>query len=277
MIWTALAAGGRGEVFVAGGGTIWKLSGSRLVPVAGEGVPGTVPVAGRTDLWPWAMVGDGEGGVYFAVGNQVRRVGRAGQASIIAGSDEAGFSGDGGPAVDALLSRPCDLALDGDRCLLIKDADNARVRKVDQRGTLSTVNWYGGSPRSKPQPTGRWTEIGQDERGMRYRFRRSPSVFPRRDGPAEMRVDGLATAIHTGVVQDAQGRLCFLDEAMSDPPRMISLSVTGPPGTTLRSPAMLTVGYRFTRIRRAERDGRIHTLLTGGGRLADSRGVPVGP
>lgn len=54
----------------------------------------------------------------------------AGKAEVYAGTGEAGFSGDSGPAAEARLSRPCALAFDKDGRLYIADTGNQRVRRV---------------------------------------------------------------------------------------------------------------------------------------------------
>lgn len=62
------------------------------------------------------------------------------QVSTVAGTGKPGFSGDGGPATQALLAQPHAVALDGDRGFLICDIGNHRVRAVDfKTGLISTV------------------------------------------------------------------------------------------------------------------------------------------
>ncbi len=57
-----------------------------------------------------------------------------------AGSGEAGYSGDGGPATRAKISNPFDVALDADGNLYFSESGNHCVRKVDAKaGTISTV------------------------------------------------------------------------------------------------------------------------------------------
>jgi sugar lactone lactonase YvrE len=59
----------------------------------------------------------------------------------VAGTGEAGFAGDGGPAVSACLNEPKSLALDsGRRHLYIADSENHLIRRVDLvSGLISTV------------------------------------------------------------------------------------------------------------------------------------------
>lgn len=59
--------------------------------------------------------------------------------STVAGDGTTGFSGDGGPATDAMLSSPIGgLAADRAGNVYIADVGNYRVRKVNAAGTIST-------------------------------------------------------------------------------------------------------------------------------------------
>jgi sugar lactone lactonase YvrE len=57
----------------------------------------------------------------------------------VAGNGNAGYSGDGGPAVRAQLSNPFGVALDSAGNLYIADDGNNRIRKVARAGVISTV------------------------------------------------------------------------------------------------------------------------------------------
>ncbi len=78
--------------------------------------------------------------------NAVLRVGLTGKVTRVAGTSEAGFSGDGGPGKNAVLNAPSRLVLDGKGNLYIADTGNHRVRRLDVDGTISTVagNGTGG-------------------------------------------------------------------------------------------------------------------------------------
>lgn len=75
----------------------------------------------------------------------VYRVGADGLLEIVAGTGTAGFSGDGGPAREARLNAPIDLAVDGTGNLFISDTGNMRVRRVTPGGVISTVAGTGSS------------------------------------------------------------------------------------------------------------------------------------
>src|SRR5437762_9457394 len=81
------------------------------------------------------------GNVYIADPNnhRVRKVNLAGIIQTVAGLGFAGFSGDGGPAVQARLNAPYGLATDLAGNLYIADLGNNRVRKVSPDGVISTV------------------------------------------------------------------------------------------------------------------------------------------
>jgi len=71
--------------------------------------------------------------------NRIRRVSLDDTISTIAGSDLAGYAGDGGPAVNALLSGPAAIAIDRENNLYIADTGNNRIRRITPGGQISTV------------------------------------------------------------------------------------------------------------------------------------------
>jgi hypothetical protein len=93
------------------------------------------------------IVYDTAGNLYFAdTGNAIiRRIDGDGIARRIAGlapeggRPQEGYSGDGGPATEAELNAPVDLALDSDGTLYFSDVYNNCVRKIDPDGIIDTV------------------------------------------------------------------------------------------------------------------------------------------
>ena len=68
----------------------------------------------------------------------IRKVDANGIITTVAGTGKAGFSGDGGAATSAQLDRPLEVAFRGGGYYLV-DENNARVRRVDANGIISTV------------------------------------------------------------------------------------------------------------------------------------------
>ena len=70
----------------------------------------------------------------------IRRIDLAsGAMDVVAGTGVAGFSGDGGPAIDAQLARPIGMTMGPDGNLYIADSENNVVRRVHEDGMIETV------------------------------------------------------------------------------------------------------------------------------------------
>lgn len=74
---------------------------------------------------------------YFA--DTVRRVTPDGVIKTIAGNGQRGFSGDGGPAINASFSLPYGIAVAADGSLYIADSGNFRIRRISPDGIINTV------------------------------------------------------------------------------------------------------------------------------------------
>jgi len=122
---------------VTPGGIISTLAGNGNWQFSGDG--GRATEAGLRD--PYRVAVDSKGNLFLAerFGHRIRKVAPEGTISTLAGDGNAGFSGDGGPAVQARLNYPYDLAIDANGNLLIADLYNQRIRKVTPEGIISTV------------------------------------------------------------------------------------------------------------------------------------------
>ncbi len=91
---------------------------------------------------PFGVIRGPDGGIWFCEyrGNRVRRVSPEGVISTIAGNGESGYSGDGGPALEATFNLPHEVRFDAAGDLFIVDMANHVVRKVEMSsGLISTV------------------------------------------------------------------------------------------------------------------------------------------
>jgi hypothetical protein len=101
--------------------------------VAGNGVAGysgdNGPASSAIFNGPLGVAVDGGGNwyVFDTLNNRIRKVTSNGTITTFAGTGAAGFSGDGGPAVAALLNQP------GRGSLMPEEAFISMIRTVSQR------------------------------------------------------------------------------------------------------------------------------------------------
>jgi sugar lactone lactonase YvrE len=92
---------------------------------------------------PFDVAFDSQGDVYFSdtFNHRVRKIDRrSGVITTVAGSGIKGFSGDGGPALQARINEPYGVVLDRRGNLFFADRLNRRVRRVEgQTGQISTI------------------------------------------------------------------------------------------------------------------------------------------
>jgi sugar lactone lactonase YvrE len=120
----------------SGGGTITTIAGTGKPGFSGDGGPATSAQLRSAQ----GVAVDGQGNVYIAEyeNYKVRKVSPGGTITTFAGTGAGGSSGDGGPATSARLNAPIAIVMDGQGNLYIADFNNARVRKVNPAGTITT-------------------------------------------------------------------------------------------------------------------------------------------
>ena len=127
--------------------------------VIGTGAPG---YSDREVNDPYGLAIAPDGTLVFCdLGNQrIRRLDlRTGRTTLVAGNGHKGYTGDGGPAVDASLNLPHEIQFDAAGNLYIAERDNHAIRKVTARtGIISTLAGTGaagfsgdGGPASRAQ------------------------------------------------------------------------------------------------------------------------------
>lgn len=86
------------------------------------------------------METDADDNVYVVCtrGHVVRKIAPDGRISTFAGTGAPGYAGDGGPADEAELRSPSDVAIARDGTVFISDSDNHVIRRVAPDGTIST-------------------------------------------------------------------------------------------------------------------------------------------
>lgn len=103
-----------------------------------DGLISKVPVDVRN---PNGVGFDAEGNLYVAdTDNQrILEIAADGTVRTIAGTGTAGFSGDGGPAIEAQIHDPFDLAVDAAANIYFVDGGNRRVRMISAAGVITTI------------------------------------------------------------------------------------------------------------------------------------------
>jgi Bacterial Ig-like domain (group 3)/MBG domain (YGX type)/NHL repeat len=109
------------------------------VPSHNTQVNGVEATGVRLDQ-PNGVAYDAAGNFYIADTDNfvIREVNLAGITTVVAGTGEQGFGGDGGPATSALLDSPEGIALDAAGNLYIADSGNHRIREVTA-GVIATI------------------------------------------------------------------------------------------------------------------------------------------
>ncbi len=143
-----LAVDGEGNIYIADTGNyrIRKVDRSGIIStIAGTGTfrtggdGGPAKIAGLTAIGGLAV--DAAGNLYVADtwDDRVRRIDANGIISTVAGTGDAGRSGDFGPAIEARLDKPEGVAVGPVGNIYIADTDNHVVRRVDASGTITTI------------------------------------------------------------------------------------------------------------------------------------------
>ena len=120
-------------------GSIQTVAGTGVAGFAGDGGPSSSAMLSH----PYGVAVDAQGNLYIAdLGNgRVRKISPGGAIGTVAGggSIAPGGNGDGGPAADAQLLEPRNVAVDPDGTLYISDFGAHRVYRVTSGGILTTL------------------------------------------------------------------------------------------------------------------------------------------
>ena len=99
-------------------------------------------------VYPNGLALDDKGDLYISdIGaHRILKLNRTGRLTVIAGTGEGGYGGDGGPAINALLNAPHDIAFDVEGNLLVADTFNHRIRRINRQGVIMTIAGSGNAP-----------------------------------------------------------------------------------------------------------------------------------
>jgi uncharacterized protein (TIGR03437 family) len=143
-----------------------------IVTVAGNGNragfagDGAAAISALLNI-PSDVAVDGSGSVFIADAgnNRIRRVdGTSGIISTIAGGDDNGFSGDGGPAAESLLSHPWGMTIDTSGDVYIADMVNNRIRKISGAAANGATTPLTIAPNMWTEIFGTGLSVGGDTR-----------------------------------------------------------------------------------------------------------------
>src|SRR5262249_8758352 len=116
-----------------------------ITTVAGNGSAGFSgdggPAVSASIYQPEGVAVDAAGNLYIADSgnNRIRRVNPQGVIQTVAGNGAAGFDGDGGPAISAVLDQPEGLAIGNTGHIYVAESENNRIREIVPGGTITTV------------------------------------------------------------------------------------------------------------------------------------------
>jgi uncharacterized protein (TIGR03437 family) len=135
-----LAVDGAGNLFIATGNRIRRVAPNGVIVTVAGGGPGGLGDGGPAtdaELNAYGVAVDTAGNLFVAGGSRIRKISTAGIITTIGGNGVTGTSGDGGPALNAQVNGPGDVAVD--RAGNVYLPDNQRIRKISPSGIITTV------------------------------------------------------------------------------------------------------------------------------------------
>lgn len=125
-------------------GQVSTVAGTGQIGFSGDGGPALQAQLNN----PFGIVRGPDGALYICdmANHRIRRVARDGTITTVAGSGERGFTGDGGPALQAKLNEPYEIRFDRAGHMFFVEMQNHLVRRVDKEtGLISTVAGTGAA------------------------------------------------------------------------------------------------------------------------------------
>ena len=125
--------------------TFSKLHAAEIRTIAGTGTAGSAgdggPATSAQIDNPFGITRGPDGALWFCEygGQRVRKITADGKIHIVAGTGAKGYTGDGGPALQATFNLPHEIRFDRAGNFYIADMVNSAIRKVDAKtGVIPT-------------------------------------------------------------------------------------------------------------------------------------------
>ena len=132
---SAVAADSSGNIFVVSNGAVYKVNPAGSLSLFYQGSSGATSIAT-----------DSQGNLLVTTsGNQIVKVAPNGTATVIAGTGQGTYGGDGGLATMAALNAPMGVAADSAGNIYVADTNNYRIRKISPAGTITTIGGGGAT------------------------------------------------------------------------------------------------------------------------------------
>ncbi len=249
-----------------------------VTTVAGTGQPGFGldgnPAVNEPLNSPRGVAVDASGTVYIAdTGNhRIRRVGRSGIITTLAGNGQPGSSGDNGAAPLARLNAPEGVAVDANGDVFIADTGNNRIRRVDPQGFIHA---FAGTGQAAFTGDGGAPEAAAFNRPEAVAIDSTGGVHIADTGNNRIRAV-LATRAGNRVVSTVAGGACC---PQGDRIPATASMLFGPSGVAVDTGGNIWISdTNNQRVRRVEaRSGLIETVLGGDnqGDAGSNRGGPA--
>lgn len=240
----------------------------RLKVLAGNGEAGMGgdggPACDATMHEPYEVRFDAAGNLCIVdmVGHAIRRVDAAtGTIDTIAGTGEAGFAGDGGPAKQAVFKQPHSIEIAPDGAIFVADIGNHRLRRID--AATGVIETFAGTGEAAPTVDGAGVLATPLNGPRTLAFDADGDLFlTLREGNAVYRIDMRNRTIHHVAGTGKPGYSGDGGDAKA-------ADLAGPKGISVDASGVYIADTESHTIRRIDRGSGVITTVVGNGKRFD--------